>query len=147
MAEVQPNQLARTALMGGAIGVVAALVVYGIARLAGVEFAFYPSAGAESSIPTIQVILLAIAGGVAGWLLALAANATQNPPRTFLIAAGIGLLLSFLAPILVTGAVSTALVLCLMHVAVAIPVVGMLERTLAGEEPGRRHATEPLPHG
>lgn len=116
------------------LGVLGALVVWGIAELLGFDVrqpAFAVGAPA-SPMTAVPVVVASAVGGLVAWLvLALLERSVRHARRAWLVIATVGLVASFGGPL--SGyAVSPAdrVVLLLMHLVVGVIVIGLLARTL-----------------
>ncbi|MEM9133213.1 MAG: DUF6069 family protein [Actinomycetota bacterium] len=123
--------LIRTAAVGTVAAIVAALIVYFIADAASGPLLVTPAGADEAQeLPLGAVIASTIFGGIVGTLVALVARRLSRPRTLFLSVCIVGLLLSFITPFTGSEETSTAIWLVIMHIAVAIPIVGSLARFL-----------------
>ncbi len=125
---INPRQLPKAALIGAAIGVVANLIVYAIARAGGLEFsAPVPPTNQPMPLPVVAVVVSTVIPAIgAAVLLALLNRFTSRPLRVFLICAGVVLVLSFAGPFTLPVSLLEQMILNLMHVIAAGAIVWAL---------------------
>lgn len=116
------------------LGVVGALVVWGIAELLGFHVrqpAFTVGAPPPAMTPVFVVVASAV-GGLVAWLaLALVERFLRRPRRAWLAMATLGLVVSFGGPLSGYGvSAANRVVLMSMHLVVGLIVIVLLSRTL-----------------
>ncbi len=128
----QRHGLLATAGMVIGAALVAVTVVYLIASAATDNLLVTPPGGdAPEEVVLGTALFAATVGGVVGAVLAWATNRFgRRPRRLFVTVCVVGLVLYGIVPFTAAEQASTAIWLNLMHVAVAIPVVGGLARYL-----------------
>ena len=82
------------------------------------------------------VVVATVVGGVIGLVLALVAARTPRPRTVFLAVGVVGTLVSFASPFSSAEETSTALWLNVMHVVVAVAVLGALATVLPERRAG-----------
>ena len=117
--------LASRAAAGTVAAVALALAVYVVARGTGESFVLSPM-GQTTEVAARQVVFTTVAGGLMGLVVAVLAVRTSRPRRTLLLVGVLGTVLSFFNPASATDSAGTILWLCLMHVVVAVAVIGAL---------------------
>lgn len=131
MTETTNRGLVPTAAMATAVAVVLALIVYFIAQAATDNLLVDTGGDQPEEVPAFGVVTASIVGGALGTLVAwLTGRFTSRPRQIFLVVCVFGLLLSFTNPFVAAEETATAIWLSLMHIVVAIPVVGSLARYL-----------------
>ncbi len=122
------GRIARATAVGAGVGIIANLIVYAIARAIGFDFSVpSPQNGEPMPLPPIAVItatlIPAIGAGVVWFIL----NRTvRYPQRSFLLIAGVVLLISFAGPFTLSISLIEQLILNLMHVIAAAAIVWAL---------------------
>ena len=125
---------ARQGGIGIAVAVVLVLVTYLIADAAsGPLLVTQPGSDTPEEVPVGAVLVFTVLGGAIGTGLALVANRFRRPRTTFVTAAGVALLLYGIMPFTAAEATSTAIWLNAMHLAAAVPIIGLLARSLASQ--------------
>ena len=114
-----------------ALGVVAAVVVWGIAVLLGVELTVRTGGGnAPQTVGAVAVAASSLISGLLGWaLLALLERRTARAAAIWTAVAAAVLLFSMIGPVAADAATSVKVVLVLLHLAVAAVVIPGLRRT------------------
>lgn len=121
----------RTAVVGTVAALVGALIVYFVADAASGPLLVTPAGQDEpQELALAAVIVSTIFGGIIGTVVALVAQRLPRPRTIFLAICVAGLLLSFVTPFTGSEATSTAIWLVLMHIVVAVGIVGSLARIL-----------------
>ncbi len=126
------GRLVGQALLGGAAAAVVNLVLFFGGRAAGVPFTgeFQPGQLAELPVPPIVISSL-VPAVVAALVALLFQKFTKAPARNFAILATVFCVVSFMGPANVKQiAVSTIVVMNLMHLVAGLGIGGMLYRTL-----------------
>lgn len=120
------NRLWWAAPVTGAAAAVGNLIVWGIGRVLTVplDIPMGPQTITLSAGPIIAASF--IPALLAGVVLAVLPRFVANPLRVFQILAGVGLLLSLIAPVALPVAGATKAVLMSMHVVAAVGIVGVL---------------------
>ena len=134
--------LLRATGIGTAIGALAVIGVYLLARATGEEFVVASPPSAEPApLPWLAfVVAVVLQGGVGGFVLAALAGLTPRPRAVFVGVASVGLLLSFILPFQ-TGELSTGVWLSLTHVAAFAGIVPVV----AGALPSHKQAKNATP--
>ncbi|GEM_PF-4047284 len=127
-------------LIGLVIAIAAAVVVFLIAQAASGDLVVEPPGQAAADVSVPVVIVAALVGGIGALVAALLIRLTPRPRITFLIVAVVFLLVSFIQPFTAADT-TTALWLCVMHIAVGVPLIYFLANAL----PDRKRATDPAP--
>lgn len=112
-------------------GLVAAVVVLGLALLAGAAGVDFELPDGEQSIPWTAFPQMVVIGTLTG--LAIAAGARRwsaRPARTFTAVTGTGTALSLVPPFLAGADAATAWTLVLLHVVAAAMVIPAIARRL-----------------
>ncbi len=117
-------------LLGLVVAIVAAYVVYGVARATGEEIVVAAGGGEPVAVPPVAIAFATIVGAVGALLVALLLRRVAKPRQTFLIVAVVVLVLSFIQPFTATDTVAAGIWLCVMHVAVAVPLMYFLGQAL-----------------
>ena len=86
-----------------------------------------------TGITIAAVLVFTVLGGAIGIGLALVANRFRRPRTTFVNAAVVALLLYGIMPFAAAEATSTAIWLNAMHLAAAVPIIGLLARSLPAQ--------------
>lgn len=120
----------RAVMVGTVVAIVGVLIVYAAARAAGDDLLVTPQGRPTGAVPVGAAIGATLLAGVLAWLLATIVRRMAAPRRWFLVVAVLGLLVSFGPPFAAAEQTSTALWLCLMHVAVAAALVPLTVRAL-----------------
>lgn len=123
----------RVGLVAALVAAAASVIVYAVARVAGVPMELTEVFEDEyERMPVINMAFGALLeGGVAGTALAAACRRwTRHPRSSFVALAMIGLLASFLLPIVSDATTATKVVLSISHIVVAIIIVPALALAL-----------------
>jgi len=128
------RDVVRAVAVGTLAALVLALLVYAAARLTGDGLAVSVPGRAASAVPLGGVLAATLAASTGALVLALVLRrlAGARAGTVFLGASVVVLLASLASPFAATEATSTALWLCLMHVAVAAGLVPPTLRALRG---------------
>ena len=125
---------ARQGVTGIAIAAVLVLVTYLLADAAsGPLLVTQPGSDTPEEVPVAAVLVFTVLGGAIGIGLALVANRFRRPRTTFVNAAVVALLLYGIMPFAAAEATSTAIWLNAMHLAAAVPIIGLLARSLPAQ--------------
>ncbi len=119
----------------GGIGLIVALHVVAITYVAadaasGPLLVTQPGGDAPEAIPMGFALGFTVLGGAVGIGLAFLANRTGRPRITLVVAAAVALVLYGIVPFVAAEETSTAIWLNAMHLAAAVPIVGLLARSL-----------------
>ncbi|WP_225994122.1 DUF6069 family protein [Actinomadura rudentiformis] len=123
-------------LVSALVAAVASVIVYAVARAAGVPMELTEVFEDEfARMPVMNMAWAALLeGGVAGTVLAIACRRWTRRPRSYFVAlAMIGLIASFALPIISDASTATKVVLSISHVVVAIIIVPALALALPHE--------------
>ncbi len=123
--------LLRSALIAGVVASLGNLLLYIVARAAGVPFLISPQPGSSDlmTLPVAMVVIATIVPAlVAALILAALARFTRTPLRLFQIGSVLFLIVSLIMPMTMSVALSTRLVLALMHVIAGAAIIGGLSR-------------------
>lgn len=125
--------LLATGLSATGAAVVAVLIIYAAAWLMDDPLLVEPESGGAAEKLAVEIATLAtIAGGAIGLgLAAVARRVAARPAPAFVITCLVGLTAYGLLAVLRSPHTSTAVWLNLMHLAAAIPIVGLLTLRLA----------------
>ncbi len=134
--------VAKAGAVGIAVAVVLVLVTYLVADAAsGPLLVTQPGGDTPEEVPLGGALVFTAIGGAVGIVLALVANRWRRPRTTFVAIAVAALVLYGIMPFTAAEEASTAIWLNVMHVAAAVPIVGLLARTLPAE---RASSTGPM---
>lgn len=128
--EVGPALAARrtTRLTAIGIAVVAAVLVWGIALLAGVELTVQQPSGAME-IGILPVVVLPAVAGLAGWaLLAALERYTPRAKTAWTVGAVVFVVASLVGPLMADAPIATRLTLAAMHLVVGGIVIPLFRR-------------------
>jgi len=119
----------------GGIGLIVALVLVAITYVAadaasGPLLVTQPGGDTPEAIPMGFALGFTVLGGAVGIGLAFLANRTGRPRITFVVVAAVALVLYGIMPFAAAEEASTAIWLNAMHLAAALPIVGLLARSL-----------------
>lgn len=131
---VQTSSLFKAALAGGAIAALANSVVYGVGRLAGVDFMgqFDPSAPAQALNPIQPAIASIVPSVVAALVMLGFVKLLKRPAVPFIVLAVVFTLVSLGGPMSIVGAsMGTKVALALMHFVAAAPITALLVRAVS----------------
>ncbi len=129
------DSLLRTAIVGIVAAVVAVVVVYLIAdAVSGPLLAAPPGGGDAEEVPLGGAIVATVIGGVVGAGLAFVSGRTPSPVKIFVGICIVGLVLYGLFALSQAESTSTGIWLNVMHIAAAVPIVGLLARWLQGRQ-------------
>jgi Family of unknown function (DUF6069) len=120
-------------LASAVVAAAASVIVYALARAAGVPMELIEVFEDEyARMPVVNMAFAALLeGGVAGTVLAAASRRWTSRPRWYFVAlAMIGLLASFVLPVVSDASTATKVVLSISHVVVAIIIVPALALAL-----------------
>lgn len=130
------RSIAKAGAIGTGVAVILVLIVMFIADAASGPLLVTPPGGdAPEEVPIGGAAIFTVLGGLVGTALAIALLRVATPRRIFLIVCVAGLVLYGIMPFTAAEEVSTAIWLNVMHVAAAVPIVGMLARTLPEARP------------
>jgi hypothetical protein len=120
----------RHGLLAAGLAAFASVVIYLLARMIGIPLELSLQPGAPSALlPIEMVVLMSVAGALGGIGLYALLRRVSGGVRIFQMVALAILLLSFAAPLTVTGAdAGTRMTLMLMHVATGVSIIGVLSR-------------------
>jgi hypothetical protein len=127
--------LPRAAAAGTAMAIVAAVVFWFIATtISGDLVATAPGQSTPEPIPVGAMIPAVTLGGIAGFLIALALRkATSSPATTFVVVCLVALVPYGAYSFIQAEDISTGIWLNVLHIVAAIPIVGLVQRSLAAE--------------
>lgn len=127
--------IARAGGLGTGIALGVVLVVYLIADAAsGPLLVTQPGSDAADEVTLGAVLTFTVLGGVVGLGLALVVHRRRWSPSTFVAVCVAALVLYGIMPFVAAEQTSTAIWLNAMHLAAAVPIVGLLARSLADRE-------------
>lgn len=132
----------------GGIGIIVALalvlVTYLIADAAsGPLLVTQPGSDTPEQVLMAQALLFTVIGGAAGIGLAFVVKRLGRTRTTFVAIAGVALVLYGIVAFTAAEQTSTAIWLNAMHLAAALPIVGLLARSLPERIASARSATQP----
>jgi hypothetical protein len=117
----------RAVLLATSLALIAALTTYAVARGVSGDLIVNGPDG-ETAVPVGAVVFATVLAGLGAWGLAALAGRTPRP-RPFLAGLlGLGLVLSTVPPVSGATTATTAAWLLLMHIVVAVPLVGLVWR-------------------
>lgn len=123
------NPFVRAGLIGTVAAVVAVIVVFLIADAASGPLRVTPPGGdAVEDLAIGQAIVATLVGGVVGTGLAALLRRFGRSATAFLAVCVVGLALYAIAPFTAAEETATAIWLNVMHLAAAVPIVGLLVR-------------------
>jgi hypothetical protein len=134
------RSLWQVGLASALVAAVASVIVYAVARAAGVPMELTEVFEDEYARMPVQNMAFGalLEGGVAGTVLAAACRRWTRRPRSYFVAlAMIGLIASFVLPVVSDASTATKVALSISHVVVAIIIVPALALTLAQGAPRR----------
>ena len=119
------------------VALVAALIVYVVARLTGSDLVVAPPGQPAAAVNAVSVVLITVVSGLGALLLALvlARVVPKGARLVFLVLALIVFAVSMGGPLGAAQQTSTAVWLSIMHVVVAAAIIPLTLRALPG--PGR----------
>ena len=125
----------RSLLKAGGIGIGIALVLVAVAHVAadamsGPLLVTPPGGDAVEEVTIGLALMTTVVGGVVGIGLALVAQRFGRPKATFVAVCVVALVLYGAMPFTAAEETTTAVWLNVMHVAAALPIVGLLAREL-----------------
>jgi len=131
--------------MGISVALALVLVTYLVADAAsGPLLVTQPGSDSPEAVPLAFALVFTLIGGAIGIGLAYVVNRFARPRITFVAVSLVALVLYGIMPFTAAEATSTAIWLNAMHVAAALPIVGLLARSLPenstsapASEPGR----------
>jgi hypothetical protein len=132
----------------GGVGIIVALVMvlltYLVADAAsGPLLVSQPGSDTPEEVPMAIALLFTALGGAVGVGLANVASRLRRPRTTFVAVSVVALVLYGILPFTAAEETSTAIWLNAMHVAAALPIIGLLARSLPAEHGGEaRSASE-----
>ncbi|HMO56193.1 MAG TPA: DUF6069 family protein [Roseiflexaceae bacterium] len=132
--DVVARKIPLAGLIGGGIAVVANLVVYALALVAGLPLLVpMPPDLVAATLPFYSVIMSTIVGAIGGTIVfALLARFTSRPVTIFIIISVVVTLASFGMPLSLPMSLDTILVLNFMHIVAAVAIVwALVTRTRA----------------
>lgn len=129
------DSLLRSAAMGIVAAVVGVVVVYLIADAAsGPLLTTQPGADSAQEVPLAGAIAFTVIGGLVGAGIAYLSARTSRPVEIFVGICVVGLVLYGLLALTAAEETATGIWLNVMHIAAAIPIVGLLARWLRGRQ-------------
>ena len=129
------DSLLRSAIVGIVAAVIAVVVVFLIADAAsGPLLATQPGGDVAEEVPLGAAIFGTIVGGVFGTALAYLSGRTPRPVEVFVGICVVALVLYGLFALSAADDTATGIWLNVMHIAAAIPIVGLLARWLQGRQ-------------
>lgn len=138
----RPHRLAATVGVATVIAMVAALVVYAVARLTSADLVVAPPGQPSGTVNAVSVIMITLVGGLSALLVALVLRrlAPTRGRVLFLVLALIVLAVSFFGPLGASTQTSTAVWLGIMHVVFAAVIITATLRALPA--PASRQAAQ-----
>lgn len=134
--------VAATVAIATLIALVAALIVYAVARLTGSDLVVAPPGQPAAAVNVVSVVMITLVSGVGALLLALvlARVIPRRARLVFLVLALIVFAVSMGGPLGSAQQTSTAVWLTIMHVVVAAAIVPLTLRALPApaRHPARR---------
>jgi len=123
-----------TSVLVTVFGIINGLVVYFLANAFGdpLRVTSSPSGDEYAKLTPALVIAAIILAGIGAAAVALIARATKRPVTVFLVTTIVFFAFLLVAPLTGTEDTSTMVWLIVMHVLVAIPIIGGLARYLGG---------------
>ena len=126
--------IAKAAGLGTAAALVLVLITYLIADAAsGPLLITQPGGDNAEEVALSAVVAFTVLGGVVGLGVAFVVNWRSWPPSTFIAVCVAALALYALVPFAAAEQTSTAIWLNAMHLAVAMPIISFVARSLADE--------------
>ncbi len=120
----------RTALLGVLGAVVAAIAVWAVATVAGVDLAVRFGDGAPIDVTVVSVAMASLVASLAGWgLLVVLGLFTAQARTVWTVIASIATLASLGGPLSTTASSAAKVSLIAMHLAVAAVLILTLRRT------------------
>jgi hypothetical protein len=108
----------------------AAIAIWAVATMAGVELTVSYAPGPPMKITVVNVVVAALVGSLAGWgLLSLLRRFTAKARSVWTVTAIVAALLSLGGPLSATASASTKVSLVAMHLAVATVLISVLRRS------------------
>jgi len=128
----------------GGIGTAAALVLTLIAYLvadavSGPLLVSQPGSDTPEEVRLGIALVFVVLGGAIGIVFALIANRLRRPAPTFAAVCVVALVLYGIMPFTAAEDTSTAIWLNVMHLAAAVPIVGLLTRVLPSDRDASAH--------
>lgn len=133
--------ISRAGVFGVAAALVAVAVVFFVAKASGDRLSVSPEfgSGPPEELGLFVALMATVSGGLVGMAFAwLARRFTPRPMLAFLIMCAVGLVGYGIVAFVRSETTSTALWLNGMHLAAAIPIVGLLAYALRTPSPRRR---------
>ena len=128
------DSLLRRAVAGIVAAVIAVVVVFAIADAAsGPLLAAQPGSDVTEEIPLGAAIFGTVVGGLVGTVIALLS--VSRPVEVFVGVCVVALVLYGLFALSAADDSATGIWLNVMHIAAAVPIVGLLARWLRGRQP------------
>lgn len=126
--------VAATVAVATLIALVAALIVYAVARLTGADLVVAPPGQPAAAVNAVSVVMITAVSGLGALVLALVlARVVPRRARiVFLVLALIVLAVSMFGPLGAAQQTSTAVWLSIMHVVVATAIITLTLRALPG---------------
>ena len=126
--------IAKAGGVGIALALVLVLIGYLVADVAsGPLLVTQPGSDTAVEVPLGVALVFTVLGGAVGIGLALAANRLRRPQTTFVAVSVVALVLYGVMPFTAAEEASTAIWLNVMHLAAAVPIVGLLANALPAE--------------
>ncbi len=130
--------IVKNGLIGMIVALVLVLVTYLVADAAsGPLVVTQPGSDTPAAVPLGAALVFTMLGGAAGIGLASIVNRLGRPRSTFVAVALVALALYGIMPFAAAEQVSTAVWLNVMHVAAALPIVGLLARAFPDRSASR----------
>lgn len=129
------DSLLRSATLGIVAALVAVVIVYLIADAASGPLITAQPGSEAAEIPLGGAIFSTVVRGLVGTAIAVLADRTPRPVEIFVGICVVGLVLYGLAALRVAEDTATGIWLNVMHIAAAVPIVGLLAQWLRGRQP------------
>jgi hypothetical protein len=129
------NSLVQNAIVGTVVALAAVVVTFFIADAVSGPLMATDPAGAVTEVPLPGAIIGTVIGGIVGALLALGVRNLDRSVEAFLGVCLIGLVLYGIYAFVQAEGFAAGLWLNVMHIAAAVPIVGILTRWLQARTP------------
>jgi peptidoglycan/LPS O-acetylase OafA/YrhL len=132
----------------GGVGIIVALALVLVTYLVGDAVSgpllvTQPGSDTPDAVQLTQALVFTVVGGAVGIGLALVATRLGRPRTTFVAVSVVALGLYGIMAFVAADTTSTAVWLNAMHLAAALPIVGLLARSLPERRTSDRSASEP----
>lgn len=129
---MRSDSLVQSAAAGIVAAVVAVVVVFFIADAASGPLMANDPSGELAEVAVGAAVVAVIIGGLVGTLIAFLVKNLSQAAQVFLGICAVGLVLYGIFALIQADDIATGVWLNVMHIAAAIPIVGMLTRWLQG---------------